>query len=798
VEARTSVIVAWVVFPLLLAALGAGWGGLVERASGRALPGVLLVPVGLAAVLVVAGTVTAFAGIAKAASPTVGAGALAGLIWTRPWRRVERWPVVVAVVVLLAYGAPVLLSGTATFTGFVRLDDTAAWFGAIDHVFSHARSVAGLDPNSTYTLFYTTDIGKAYPLGAFMILGAARGLLGTDVAWVFQPYLAASGAALSLALLALLGSGRRAAIAAGLGALPALLYGYGLWGGIKELTAAWLLATGVALLATATPPRGRSLIPLGACAGALLCTLGPGAAAWLLPALALVTVMWRAWRPLLWIVAATVACAVPLWLTVGDFLAHDQGLFSAGQDPHTRLGNLVHPLSGFQLAGVWTTGDFRATPSFFPTTPLVVLVLAAALVGIVRRRGLALYAGVALAGCAFFAVAGATPWATGKALAISSPALLVCALAGVLLARRRAWLVVGALIAAGVVGSAALAYRDTSLAPHDRLAELAHVGELVDGHGPTFLNEYDVYATRHFLRAGAPVEPADFRAATLPTTSGAVLTKAAAADLDAFAPETLAPYRSLVVPRSPTASDPASPYRRVWRGRFYELWRRTGGLQVIRHLPLGDQGYCGNASNQASRPLCPIAPVAVPDCATVRQLGRLAASVGGTLVADQRPAPVSARGDQVLWPGTWLHDPDGHTLTPTTPGTAVMHFAVSESERYGLWLGGSFSRGIDVSIDGVSLGRVQNEIAEFRGEVHVADVRLPAGVHTIRLTYPHADLTPGSAESSLTLLASLTAAPLQPTRRLRVAPTAARTLCGRTLDWIDVVRAGPAAPPAPG
>ena len=43
--------------------------------------------------------------------------------------------------VLLVYGAPVLLSGQATFTGYIKLDDTATWFNVIDNVMSHARSV---------------------------------------------------------------------------------------------------------------------------------------------------------------------------------------------------------------------------------------------------------------------------------------------------------------------------------------------------------------------------------------------------------------------------------------------------------------------------------------------------------------------------------------------------------------------------------------------------------------------------------------------------------------------------------
>ena len=47
---------------------------------------------------------------------------------------------------------------------------------------------------------------------------------------------------------------RCAAVAAFLGAQPALLYGYYLWGGVKEMLAATLVATGFGL-ATAALPR---------------------------------------------------------------------------------------------------------------------------------------------------------------------------------------------------------------------------------------------------------------------------------------------------------------------------------------------------------------------------------------------------------------------------------------------------------------------------------------------------------------------------------------------------------------
>src|SRR5205809_196649 len=94
----------------------------------------------------------------------------------------------VAGALLLPLGlAPVLLSGQATFAGFIRLDDTGTWLNVIDHVMSHARSVSGELP-STYRLVYTGDVGPSYPLGAFMLPGVARAIVGVNMAWAFQPF----------------------------------------------------------------------------------------------------------------------------------------------------------------------------------------------------------------------------------------------------------------------------------------------------------------------------------------------------------------------------------------------------------------------------------------------------------------------------------------------------------------------------------------------------------------------------------------------------------------------------------
>ena len=107
-----SLILSWALFPLVMVALGAGWGFLVERAAGTRVDAALLLPLGLAAALVVAGTLDAFELTAPLAVPVVAIGAIAGLplAWTGR-QRLWGWPLLAALGALLAYGAPVLLSG---------------------------------------------------------------------------------------------------------------------------------------------------------------------------------------------------------------------------------------------------------------------------------------------------------------------------------------------------------------------------------------------------------------------------------------------------------------------------------------------------------------------------------------------------------------------------------------------------------------------------------------------------------------------------------------------------------------
>src|SRR5207249_12185863 len=129
------------------------------------------------------------------------------------------------------------------FAGYIKLDDSATYFAMLDRLETRGRSLAGLAP-STYEATLATRLAYGYPVGSFGPLGAAQKLLRTDVAWLWQPYLAFLAAVLALTLYAL--ASRLAewrpgpADVAVVAARPAVVFGYALGGGSNGLVGAVL------------------------------------------------------------------------------------------------------------------------------------------------------------------------------------------------------------------------------------------------------------------------------------------------------------------------------------------------------------------------------------------------------------------------------------------------------------------------------------------------------------------------------------------------------------------------------
>lgn len=762
-----TLILCWLVFPSVLALLSLGCGLLLERASAAPIPRALLVPVGFAVMVVVSQFPTLYGTTAGLTVPLVISLAALGLAAAYPWRRrtIDVWAAGAAAAVFAVFAAPVVLSGEATFAGYIKLDDTATFLALVDRALEHGRDVTGLAPSS-YEATVALNL-PYYPLGSLLPVGIGAAIVGQDPAWVFQPYLAFLAALLGLCLYQLAGalvpSRRARATAAFFAAQPALLYGFALWGGVKELAAAPLIAL-VAVLAGdvfRSEVANRSLLPLAVAGAALLSVLSVGGAIWLLlPALAVLARLahTRQFQPLAWTAGAFGLFVLPA-VAVGHYLLSadtNEPLRDEGE-----LGNLFAPLSVLQLAGVWPVGDFRGRPDEMELTYALIFVVVvlgvAGLAWTMARRawGVALYVGAAVGAALGFQLFG-SPWVAAKALAVGAPAVLLAAALGAAAllprGRRVEAAALGLVMAAGVAWSNVLAYREVNLAPRNQLAELEEIGERFRGRGPALMTEYQPYGVRHFLRRLDPEGASELRRRLIPLRDGSMLEKGTTADLDAFQLGAILTYRTIVLRRSPLASRPPASYELVWASRFYEVWERPEGVERITdHLPLGTDG----------------APTAIPRCGEIR---RLISSPGGQIIAAPARTAVVVLPPAQGFPGDTRRWDDG-LVVPT-------------SGSYELWLGGAFRGQLRALVDGRLVAAARHHLSYAGQFVSLGRVTLSAGRHSVRLVYEQ-DARPGSGGTAWPV-GSLVVSRTLAVRPVAVTPRSARGLCRRSLDWVEL------------
>ena len=208
----STLLVPWVAFPLLFVALSWGCGLLLERVSGLKLPGALVVPCGFAVVALVAQFAVLTDATAELATPAVIVTAVAGFVVVRPWRslHVDWWAIASGVGAFAAYAAPIVLSGAATFAGYIKLDDDSTLTALVDRAMEHGRSVDGLE-FSTYFRVVDLLLDEGYPLASLLPLGIGHEIVRSDALWLYQPAMAVMAAMLALGLYALAGRSSRPA-----------------------------------------------------------------------------------------------------------------------------------------------------------------------------------------------------------------------------------------------------------------------------------------------------------------------------------------------------------------------------------------------------------------------------------------------------------------------------------------------------------------------------------------------------------------------------------------------------------
>jgi len=794
---------------------------------GRRMPPALLPGVGLAVMIAVGGLITCFPDLARFTTAVIAALAAGGFAATWPWREHRRqvniWPILGALGVFVVFGAPVIFSGDSTFTGYVKLDDTSTWLAYTDHVLTYGHSTVGIPPSS-YEATVQIGLSSGYPAGTFIPLGIGHQMTGSDAAWLFQPYLSLMAAFMSLVFYELakpvITDVRVRAAVVFIAAQPALLVGYALWGGIKEVATALIVAVFAAtafwLVDNGNWRSIRWTTPAAiACGSALIGVMGAGGAPWLAAVVLGVVLLMVA--KLAWLARGKVGISKELLVTflaragvvtagvalIGLPTVFASGeLFSPNQGPltnTTEMGNLIRILPLSQVLGPWPVGDFRIEPA---THWLTVVLLAAALIAwgfglwasiLNRAWALLLFAG----GCglgSFLVWYIGSPWVQGKALATGTASVLILAMVGIgALLTDREWIpgnksagaklaflitgVVLLVVPVGVLASNALQYNQAYLAPRDQLAELEQIGEDYAGQGPTLMTEYQAYGVRHFLRLTDAEGASELRRRQIPRLDGAVADKGAWSDTDELVldPELegLFTYRTLVLRRSPGQSRPPSPYELVQRGDYYEVWQRPADFDatsVIVHKPFGNL----------------LDPAEVPTCSKILAVAAKAGPDGQVAAATRAPNGISEFTD---YPPDWIPDPANGTVTPMSDGTATGKITVPADGEYDVFLGGSARGQVTLEIGGEAVGSIRNRLNNNAMYIEFDTTEFTAGELTFTMKYEKGGPLRPAVGGYPFGLGPVVLSPVQNRTQVTTLPASqARELCGQRLDWIEAIR----------
>lgn len=783
--------VAWVAFPSLLAIVWFGLGLLTARLVWQGLPSVLLLPLGFCASIVLLGPVYALGIGGWPATGLVLVGAAAGLVVSRDDLR-RRWrpgPATAgALAVLALWMAPTVLHGSPTWSGYNFLNDTAVHFLLVDRL-QEAGTQAIPGPPSTGGDVTNAYLATEYPLGSHVPLAAVALPFGTDVAVVYQTYLAMLAMAAALALVGLarrLGLGGWPAAVAGSAALGSnLALQYGLQGSVKEIAMVTALAAAAALgrelLSSERPARAvlgvafafaAAASVLSAAAAPYLAALAAGlvAGALLLPGS-------RVRRQLPRVLAvgavATVLIGLPAIVPAFKFFDVASTVLAPTSTGTSTLGQLARPLPLAQSAGVWLSGSYTlpiTSPTLARLTDAWSIAMLAALAGglvvTLRRRepGLALLIFAAAAAAAVVAPR-ASPYADAKLLALLSPCVVFGALvfAFSLPGRARRWgPPVASVLALGVLWSDALALHDVKLAPMERLGSLEEAASHSREMGLTLLVEPEEYG-KYFARAARL--NAAFEAITPKPAPGGGFP----VDVDQMPLAYVEQFGAIILRRGPETSRPPSSYARRFANAHYEVWQRSRGARVLEHLPL-------QAAHAAGAP---------PDCGAVRRLARLARRAGGRVrvaaAAETTTMDVVTAPDRPLG---WLPQtvpPD--VVEPRSPGLIRATRAV-RGGRYDVWVKASTGRELEVRVGGRSVGSV-HAINTHGQWLRAGEVELPAGPHRIELERPGGSPRVGDGAVSTIGPVALVATGRPGMRD--VAPDEAARLCGRRSDWIEAV-----------
>ena len=739
-------LLAWVVFPALLLLLSGGAGLAMQRAAGpSAIPGVLVVPVGLAVLVVVAGLFCYFAATSPLAGPACAVVGVAGLVLgrrslrdllKRRGRGIDLWALAAAIGAGMVLAAPIVLSGKPGFTGYGHIVDTSYEFDLAAH-FAHGGRSAPAAATSAYQVVLIKYLASGYPGGGPWTLGALSNLMSVDLSWLYQPFLAFLSAMSALSLYSLLrrliGSKGWRALAAFVAAQPNVLVSYALAGGIKELSTSCFLLLLAATLERALPrlTPGRALLGVSVALAATIAAFSLTTLPWIgvLCAGVFLSALVFERRRVLTALGCAQIIVFAFVLSLPTLAAAIKLLPVVNGAGPQELGNLAAPVPAIEAAGVWISGDqrFPQYAHHLPSEALAVLVLVLAVVGLiaaVRRRVWSVaWLGIAGVVALYYVAHRYGAWIQFKADCITSPISLLLAFTGVGALMRASRLVALAAASAiaitlGVLAGNALLYHDTTLAPYARLHNLQYIGERFAGQGPTLTPDFEEYA-EYYLRDddqtsmvnGPTLEilPGVNRA----TEAGGIFSY----DLDEFVLSWVESFHTIVMRRGPYASRPPSNYRLVYLSTYYEVWQRDQpAASVYAHLPVPpsltghDDRVCAGAA------------------AATRRAGR-----GATIAYTLAPQGYVQLDSSNMKLSSAFEASDG-TIIANGAGRASRYQRIPKAGLYDFYLSGSTGRPVDVSVDGHHVGTSAYQASYPSEWLLIGSRRLSAGMHHVAIT----------------------------------------------------------------
>jgi hypothetical protein len=782
---------AWIWAPVVLYAISLGLGLLLEAATRFRADAAFVAPLGFGlGVLVVVAlyhaglhdhVVAIVLVLASIAGAALGRARLLEILRPRP-------ATYAALAAYLLYLAPCALTGSWTWAGYNFTNDPANTLTATAWILAHGFH----EPAKTTTslIVAQSNVSGGYPLGAHLLMGSVRPLVGVPLEAMYQSYIAFAAAMAAAAMCQIgrrLGVGAIWAVVAAVAATGAnLLYVYGQLGGVKEVVMVALLVTAAGVAAQEAPGRWKlgvaatAVVPLAATApaysaGGLIYAAVFGATA---VALALID---RDRLPLR-ALATTAGIATAIFVALSAPSLPAALRFGSSVDTNLDvqpLGQLLRPLPLSQVGGVWWAEDWRlpiaAGIRWDLNRVVLALVFLAAIVGVVtalRRRKGGLLAGL-LAACAVVAVLGprTTPYGESKLYIIASPFIVLTAGFGVWALMRRvrlAGIAVGLAIVLGVAYSDAIVYREVRLAPIDRMQAMTDIARAARGHGVVLDYEWEEWA-KFFMRNGQVNSGIEtwWSPIGMPLREG-IANAGGHYDLDEVPLSYVERFSALIRRRAPDASRPPANFHLSYSNKYYELWLRDKHLKVMHHMPIQ-----GTFTSQLK-----------VSCNAVKRFARQA-DPGDQLIAPQRPDNAIMVPTKVKHSFGWQPSPVvPGTTVPGTPGQATGS-VFAPAGAYRVWLYGSSGRPISAIVDRHKVGQLKH-VNTPGNWVQVGQLRLGTGRHRLEIRRPGGSLAPGDGYQGR--IGPLVLEPVTKTTMLRVSPGHPSELCKGPLDWIEIVR----------